>query len=93
MHRGYPDSGRTGKIILLSMRLTISGANGRSGTLGPVPCLSALAVLHPPPEPAIPHGYDFARWAWFQEIGGVGFGSVGRRACWKAPPVPDWRAG
>jgi competence protein ComEC len=54
------------------VRLTISGEralrNAQPGTV-----LSALTMLHPPPEPAIPHGYDFARWAWFQEIGGVGF--------------------
>jgi competence protein ComEC len=32
-----------------------------------------LAVLQPPPEPSIPGGYDFARKAWFERVGGVGF--------------------
>ncbi len=31
------------------------------------------ARLSPPPGPVVPGGYDFARWAYFQGIGGVGF--------------------
>ncbi len=45
--------------------------------------VSALAVLRPPPEPAMPNGYDFARWAYFQRLGGVGY-------TYGAPkPLPD----
>lgn len=36
-----------------------------------------LAILQPPPEPAIPGGFDFARKAWFERIGAVGF-ALGR---------------
>ena len=54
------------------VRLTISGARGMAEAK-PGAVLSALAILLPPPEPAMPNGYDFARWAWFQRIGGVGF--------------------
>jgi len=31
------------------------------------------AVLLPPPGPPLPGGYDFARMAWFERIGAVGF--------------------
>lgn len=31
------------------------------------------ATLSPPPEPALPGGFDFARAAWFQGLGAVGF--------------------
>lgn len=35
--------------------------------------LKTRANLSPPPRPAMPGGYDFARWAFFKEIGAVGF--------------------
>jgi competence protein ComEC len=54
------------------VRLTISGARGIAEAK-PGAVLSALVTLRPPPEPAMPNGYDFARWAWFHELGGVGF--------------------
>lgn len=42
-----------------------------------VPALGATvsfrAVLMPPPDAAIPGGFDYARQAWFDGIGGVGF--------------------
>ncbi len=31
------------------------------------------AVLMPPPGPAMPGGYDFGRWAFFQRVGAVGY--------------------
>lgn len=34
--------------------------------------ISVRAWLQPPPSPAAPGGYDFARKAWFQGIGGIG---------------------
>ncbi len=54
------------------VRLTLMGANAVAAAV-PGAWVSALAVLRPPPEPAMPNGYDFARWAYFQGIGGVGF--------------------
>jgi competence protein ComEC len=50
-----------------------------------------VAVLRPPPEPSLPHGYDFARWAYFQSIGGVGFAYGAPRILQSAPP-PRWGA-
>ena len=42
-----------------------------------------LAVLQPPPEPSIPGGYDFARKAFFERVGAVGY------ALGAARPVAD----
>ncbi len=46
-----------------------------------------LAILGPPPPPASPGAYDFARDAWFHRVGGVGF-SLGEPepALLPAPP-------
>jgi competence protein ComEC len=35
------------------------------------------ATLAPPAKPAIPGGFDFARTAWFQQLGGIGY-AVGK---------------
>lgn len=45
------------------------------------------AVLRPVPEPVAPGGFDFARKAWFDRLGGVGF-AVSRPAPVSAPPPP-----
>src|SRR5882672_8649889 len=49
--------------------------------------VSALAVLRPPPEPSMPHGYDFARWAYFHGIGAVGFTYGAPKPLEAAPPA------
>jgi competence protein ComEC len=41
--------------------------------LEPGQWVSVVAVLRPPPEPNFPGGYDFARGAFFDGIGGVAF--------------------
>ncbi len=41
--------------------------------LKPGDAVQLRAVLNPPPEPALPGGYDFARTAWFASLGGVGY--------------------
>jgi competence protein ComEC len=38
----------------------------------PGEAIEARAILDPPPGPASPGGYDFARDAWFARLGGVG---------------------
>ncbi len=51
----------------------------RIRTLGPAPALRpgdavrVRATLAPPGAPVIPGGYDFARAAWFQGLGAVGY--------------------
>jgi competence protein ComEC len=41
--------------------------------LHPGDVISGLAILNPPAGPAYPEGFDYARKAYFQGIGGVGF--------------------
>ena len=47
----------------------------RSTKTQPLPgdLVSALVILRPPPAPSLPGGFDFARKAWFERIGAVGF--------------------
>ena len=54
--------------VRLSVRST-----GPDGLASPGSWLTALASLRPPPAPAEPGAWDFARQAWFQRIGAVGF--------------------
>jgi competence protein ComEC len=41
--------------------------------LKPGDAIRLKATLSPPAMPAVPGGYDFARSAWFQRLGGVGY--------------------
>jgi competence protein ComEC len=70
----------------------------RVRTLAAVPTLKAgdaisvRAVLSPPAGPSLPGGYDFARLAWFQRLGGVGYAlSPPQRANLGAPMPWDLR--
>lgn len=50
------------------------------------------ATLRPPPGPSVPGGYDFARRAWFEGVGAVGY-ALGAPVLLKpAPPPGDARA-
>lgn len=51
------------------VRITV----GPDGMVGPGSAIRLTAILGPPPPPAAPGAYDFARDAWFDGIGGVGF--------------------
>ncbi|MCR9221894.1 MAG: ComEC family competence protein [Alphaproteobacteria bacterium] len=54
--------------------------------------IELTAVLRPPPRPAYPGGYDFARRAWFEGLGAVGFAlSAVERAPQEASAPADWR--
>jgi competence protein ComEC len=48
------------------------------------------ALLQPPPPPAWPGGFDFARHAWFQGVGGVGFAINRPVPDVSAPAMPIW---
>lgn len=48
------------------------------------------ARVVPPPPPVAPGGYDFARWAWFERIGGVGSARGPVRIVGGEEP-PGWR--
>ena len=54
------------------VRLSVR-SSGPDGMAAPGSWLTALASLRPPPAPAEPGAWDFARQAWFQRIGAVGF--------------------
>ena len=71
-----------------SVRLTLIGAKSVA-VAQPGAVVSALAMLRPPPEPALPHGYDFARWAYFQGLGAVGF-TYGAPKLVEAAPAPGF---
>lgn len=47
--------------------------------------LSCLATLNPPPAPVVPGAYDFARAAWFKQLGGVGYAL---KPCTALPAAP-----
>ncbi len=55
------------------LRVRVSLRPGSNSDIRPGDAVSLFAILNPPPAPLIPGGYDFARTAWFQGIGGVGF--------------------
>lgn len=66
------------------IRVTI----GENETPAPGQTIHLKAMLGPPPPPAAPGSYDFARDAWFDSIGGVGFviGDIGA-ARLEPPPL------
>lgn len=65
------------KSVVPPDRVRISVRSMKTRSL-PGDRISALVILQPPPPPSMPGGFDFARKAWFERIGGVGFalGSV-----------------
>ncbi len=69
-------SEHTPQNVRLSVRI-------KKGTKPELPMISdtvnLMAGLRPPMGPALPHGFDFARYFYFREIGAVGFG------------LPPWR--
>lgn len=56
------------------------------GVLGPGSAIRIRALLDPPPAPAAPGAYDFARDAWFEGIGGVGVTKADPEVVDLAPP-------
>ncbi|MEX0758016.1 MAG: ComEC/Rec2 family competence protein, partial [Tistlia sp.] len=48
--------------------------------------VALLAILRPPPGPATPGAYDFARQAWFLRLGAVGF-ALGELELLARPPA------
>jgi competence protein ComEC len=58
---------------------------------GPGSAVRLRAGLGPPPPPASPGSYDFARDAWFDRVGGVGFAVSPPMAISLAPPPAQLR--
>jgi len=44
--------------------------------LGPGSTITVALALSPPPQPAAPGDHDFARYAWFKQIGAVGYATA-----------------
>lgn len=63
-------SGLAADATPVRIRVTL---RDRQGAPGPGSAISLRAIMNPPPPPASPGAYDFARDAWFESIGGVGF--------------------
>ncbi|MFC3078029.1 ComEC/Rec2 family competence protein [Phenylobacterium terrae] len=63
-------SGMAPEATPVRVRVTL-----RDGQAPPDPgsAVALRAILNPPPPPASPGAYDFARDAWFESIGAVGF--------------------
>ncbi len=65
------------------VRLTLQGGDPPA----PGSAIHATAILNPPPGPASPGAYDFARDAWFDRVGGVGLALVKPREVDLDPPA------
>jgi competence protein ComEC len=63
------ESGNLPRRLRLSLRGEKAVAAAKPGAE-----IAMFALLRPPGEPVQPYGYDFARWAFFSGLGGVGFG-------------------
>jgi competence protein ComEC len=68
------------------VRITLRGGY----TPSPGEPISILAVINAPPTPASPGSYDFARDAYFQSVGGVGF-ALGSPQTWTPDAPAPWR--
>jgi competence protein ComEC len=69
----------------LPLRLRIVMPPG--GFVAPGQAIAVKALLDPPPAPAAPGAYDFARDAWFEGEGGVGLARSAPQIV-AAPPAP-----
>lgn len=56
----------------LRLRVSLRAGMLEATGIKPGDAISTFAILNPPPPPNMPEGYDFARNAYFQGIGGVG---------------------
>ncbi|MBC6980773.1 ComEC/Rec2 family competence protein [Caulobacter sp. 17J80-11] len=76
--------GLTPEATPVRARLTVDGPAPAPGT-----AIRVRAILNPPPPPASPGAYDFARDAWFHSVGAVGF-ALGEARPAALDPAP-WR--
>lgn len=58
--------------VPLRVRVSLRPGIIEAAGIKPGDAISMFAILNPPPPPNMPGGYDFARGAYFQGIGGVG---------------------
>jgi competence protein ComEC len=70
------------------VRIVLPGSGGPESAPPPGTPIRLTTLLDPPPGPAAPGAYDFARDAWFESIGGVGLAM--RAPVITALPTPPW---
>jgi competence protein ComEC len=68
------------------LRIRVRVMTKREG-LKPGDRIRLRATLRPPSGPALPGGYDFARWSWFQGLGATGYAIQAPEIL--APASPD----
>jgi competence protein ComEC len=68
------------------IRIVVSSNAGPDATPAPGTAIRVETLLDPPPGPAAPGAYDFARDAWFEGIGGVGLAMRSPSEISLAPP-------
>ena len=68
------------------IRIVVPQSEGPEATPPPGSAIQVTTLLDPPPGPASPGAYDFARDAWFEGIGGVGMAMRPPEAIALAPP-------
>jgi len=74
--------GLSGNARPKRIRVTLRDA----GLIGPGHAIRVRALLNPPPPPASPGSYDFARDAWFDRVGGSGLALGAPRIINLQPP-------
>ena len=92
-----PGSGGKGRLLIAPYRIsglepTQLPAEARisvapDAIIGPGEAVRLRALIGPPPEPASPGAYDFARDSYFQRVGAVGF-SLSEPMIIEGPPPP-----
>jgi competence protein ComEC len=81
-------SGLTPPDTPTRVRIVLQGGGGPDSAPSPGTPIRLTTLLDPPPGPAAPGAYDFARDAWFEGIGGVGLAM--RPPVIAALPAPPW---
>ncbi|MHB8530956.1 MAG: ComEC/Rec2 family competence protein, partial [Caulobacteraceae bacterium] len=71
------------------IRIVLATPGGPEAAPSPGQAIRLTTLLDPPPGPAAPGAYDFARDAWFEGIGGVGLAMEAPQLVSLAPP--PWR--
>lgn len=70
-------------------RIILADGGGPEAAPSPGQAVRLEAILDPPPGPAAPGAYDFARDAWFEGIGAVGIADAAPED--ETLPPPPWR--
>jgi competence protein ComEC len=81
-------SGLAPDVTPIRVRIILQGGGGPESAPPPGTSIRLTTLLDPPPGPAAPGAYDFARDAWFEGVGGVGLAM--RPPVAANLPTPSW---